>query len=238
MSNEVSGLSAGLSRRRMFGLIAGASAAVVSGSIVHDISANSGVTYATTNRVNLRSRPNTSSSIILVLPAAATVIDYDNEVVNGFRSVDYNGSVGWVSTMYLTSDSNPPSIEIVGSAKTTSNVNFREGAGTNYDVIRVVAAGTWVNFTSSITNGFRQVEIDDTYGWMSDEFLGGSNAGAFFTTDSVNFRTGPGTTFPVKFVLIEGITVVDYDSEVVNGFRSVEYQGATGWVSNAYLRKA
>lgn len=238
MTNDFVGSSRGYSRRRIFGLIAGAGIAVASGTLVRDVGASSGVSYETTSRLNLRSKPNTTSSILLVIPAFAEVVDYDEQVVNGFRSVDYKGSVGWVSTMYLTSDANPPALEIVGSAKTTSNVNFREGAGTEFDVIRIVAAGTWVNFTSSITNGFRQVEIDGTYGWMSDAFLGGSNAGAFFTTDSVNFRTGPGTSFPVNFVLIEGITVVDYDSEIVNGFRSVEYQGAVGWVSDAYLRKA
>lgn len=226
------------SRRRMFGLIAGAGVAVAAGTLVRESSANSGVSYMATSRLNLRSRPNTSSSVILILPANAVVVDYDNEVVNGFRSVDYKGSVGWVSTMYLTSDANPPALEIVGSARTTSNVNFRDGASAGSGVIKVVPKGTWVDFTSSIMNGYRQVRIDGTYGWIADAFLGGSNAGAFFTTDSVNFRTGAGTSFPVKFVLIEGITVVDYDGEIVNGFRSVEYQGTTGWVSNAFLRKA
>ncbi|MEJ7839768.1 MAG: SH3 domain-containing protein [Thermomicrobiales bacterium] len=226
------------SRRRMFGLMAVTGVAVATGTLIRESSANSGVSYTATSRLNLRSRPNISSAVILVIPAFGVVVDYDNEVVNGFRSVDYKGSVGWVSTMYLTSDSNPPALEIVGSAKTTSNVNFRVGAATGFDVIKVVPKGTWVDFTSSINNGYRQVRIDGTYGWIADAFLGGSNAGAFFTTDSVNFRTGAGTSFPVKFVLIEGITVVDYDSEIVNGFRSVEYQGTTGWVSNAFLRKA
>jgi hypothetical protein len=42
----------------------------------------------------------------------------------------------------------------------------------------------------------------------------------------------------VKLVLPSGATVIDYDDEIVNGFRHVDYKGTTGWVSNAYLTKA
>jgi N-acetylmuramoyl-L-alanine amidase len=60
-----------------------------------------GVFY-TTSAVNLRSKPNTSSSVITVVPAGARVLDYDFVMSNGFRGVDYNGKVGWIYDAYLT----------------------------------------------------------------------------------------------------------------------------------------
>jgi SH3-like domain-containing protein len=58
--------------------------------------------FFTTSSVNLRSKPNTSSSVITVVPAGAKVLDYDFVMSNGFRGVDYNGQVGWIYDAYLT----------------------------------------------------------------------------------------------------------------------------------------
>jgi hypothetical protein len=49
----------------------------------------------------LRAKPSTSAAIRLVVPAGAEVKDYDLEIVNGFRSVDYKGTVGWIYNAYL-----------------------------------------------------------------------------------------------------------------------------------------
>lgn len=60
-----------------------------------------GVFY-TTAAVNLRSQPSTGSKVIKVVPAGAKVLDYDFVMSNGFRGVDYNGTVGWIYDAYLT----------------------------------------------------------------------------------------------------------------------------------------
>jgi uncharacterized protein YraI len=57
--------------------------------------------FTTTAQLNLRSGPGTGYSILLVMPAGATVVDYDGVIVNGFRGVDYQGTVGWCSNAYL-----------------------------------------------------------------------------------------------------------------------------------------
>jgi uncharacterized protein YraI len=218
-----------MSRRGVLGLIAGAGAAAATGLVIRDAAANTGVKYTTTAALNLRSRPTTSSSIIRVVPKGAVVIDYDGELVNGYRSIDYNGSVGWVLNSFLVKGTVPPPTPIIiGGARTTAAVNFRKGPGTSFAVIKVVASGTWVEITATVENGFRYVVL----------FLGGANEGAFITTAAVNLRTGAGTGFPVKLVLPKGATVVDYDGDIVNGFRHVDYKGTTGWVSNAFLTKA
>jgi uncharacterized protein YgiM (DUF1202 family) len=58
-------------------------------------------TFKTTSAVNLRAKANTSSKVLLVVPKGATVLDYDLVMSNGFRGVDYKGTVGWIYDDYL-----------------------------------------------------------------------------------------------------------------------------------------
>jgi uncharacterized protein YraI len=58
--------------------------------------------FTTTAAVNLRAQPNSSAAIKLVVPAGAVVVDIDlAPLVNGYRGVAYNGTVGWVYDAYL-----------------------------------------------------------------------------------------------------------------------------------------
>jgi uncharacterized protein YgiM (DUF1202 family) len=57
--------------------------------------------FYTTTAVNLRSKANTKSSVVTVVPSGARVLDYDLVMSNGFRGVDYNGKVGWIYDAYL-----------------------------------------------------------------------------------------------------------------------------------------
>jgi uncharacterized protein YgiM (DUF1202 family) len=58
--------------------------------------------FVTTTAVNLRAQPSTSAKVLKVVPKGATVKDYDLVMSNGFRGVDYNGTVGWIYDAYLT----------------------------------------------------------------------------------------------------------------------------------------
>ena len=57
--------------------------------------------FKTTSAVNLRAKASTSSKVLLVVPKGATVLDYDLVMSNGFRGVDYKGTVGWIYDDYL-----------------------------------------------------------------------------------------------------------------------------------------
>ncbi len=59
------------------------------------------ISFVTASAVNLRKDPNTSGKIIKVVPKGATVIDYDLVMSNGYRGVDYKGTVGWIFDDYL-----------------------------------------------------------------------------------------------------------------------------------------
>jgi uncharacterized protein YraI len=54
------------------------------------------------------------------------------------------------------------------------------------------------------------------------------------TTDVLNFRSGPGTTYPVIRVIPDG-TIVAHTGAVQNSFYEVGYSGTYGWVHKDYL---
>ena len=51
------------------------------------------ISFVTTTAVNLRAKPSTSAKIIQVVKKGATVTDYDLVISNGYRGVDYKGTV-------------------------------------------------------------------------------------------------------------------------------------------------
>ena len=57
--------------------------------------------YTTSSNVNMRAQPNTSATIMLVVPAGAKVVP-TGEMRDGFAVVTYKGQTGWVSRAFLT----------------------------------------------------------------------------------------------------------------------------------------
>jgi uncharacterized protein YraI len=68
-------------------------------------SGNAGTAY-TTSSLNLRTGPSLNRAVILVMPSGAAVT-LTGEARNGFAGVDYNGTTGWASQDYLTTDPAP-----------------------------------------------------------------------------------------------------------------------------------
>jgi hypothetical protein len=61
---------------------------------------------------------------------------------------------------------------------------------------------------------------------------------ALVTTDALNLRTGPGTTYAVILTMPYGSRVTVVQSAPQNGFYNVKYGTTTGWASGTYLNKA
>jgi len=130
-----------------------------------------------------------------------------------------------------------------GTYKTTSALNLRSGAGTSYPVVMVMPAGTTVQASGRVANGFREVWYQSYIGWAHADYLvpvtaGGTNPsiiGLGITTSAVNLRSGPSTSHQVLRVLAQG-TLVERSGTVQNGFRYVIHQGLAGWVYDAYLK--
>jgi len=228
----------------MLRLVAGAGAAAVVGglAIAGEAGAVGGGQLTTTTALNLRSGPGTNRRVLRVIPKGAHVFDHGT-VRNGFRLVTYADTRGWAYDQYLKAGTQVPGEvgPVIGTATTTTAVNFRSGPSTGDGVIRVVAKGSSVEITDTVVDGFRYVYHQGTGGWIYDAYLAPAGAGdptakPYMTTAAVNLREQPSTSARIIMVVPAGEIVADYDLVLQNGFRGVEYQGKTGWISDAYLQ--
>jgi uncharacterized protein YraI len=130
-------------------------------------------TAYTTDELNLRSGPSTSTRVKLVMPPGVAVTLTGAER-GGFAGVIYNGTNGWASTDYLGSggggDPGPDEIER-GLAYTTSSLNLRAGPSTSNGVKLVIPSGATVRLTGQERNGFASVRYSGTNGWASLDYL-------------------------------------------------------------------
>jgi uncharacterized protein YraI len=196
-------------------------------------------TATTTDRLNLRSGPGTSYSTVTVLPLGA-VVTLTGQNTNGFRSVTWSGFSGWAYAEYLNFGTTPPPPPVPeDTATTTDALNLRTGPGATFSVILVMPRGAEVILTGQTSNGYRSVSYNGVNGWASADYLAAEGtvpvpAGTATAIDRLNLRSGPDTSSSVLTVIPNG-AVVTLTGQSSNGFRSVSYNGYTGWAFEAYL---
>ncbi len=127
----------------------------------------SGYAFRTTTDVNLRASSNNHGDVIMVVPAGALVIDYDQLVENGYRSVDYNGVVGWIFDDFIVPDSASPV-----AFYTTTDVNLWTRPSTDSEAVTLVPIRSQVlDYDFVVENGFRGVDYNGAVGWILDQYL-------------------------------------------------------------------
>jgi uncharacterized protein YraI len=124
----------------------------------------------TTSNLNLRSQPNTSSQILLVIPAGVTV-DVGNQRTNGYVWASYNGTSGWAYEAYLEAGTGSGGGQSSGSLTVTSNLNLRAEPSTSGKIILVMKSGASVEPTGLSQNGFLQVTYQGSTGWAYADYL-------------------------------------------------------------------
>ena len=235
-----------LSRRAVLGkgLTAGA-AALITGAAVRLSSAGAqdGISehhtseaYVTTAPLNLRTGAGSTYRVILVMPKGAR-ITLNQRYQNGYYSVTYKGQLGWAHKDYIARAGTIPTDPVItGRARTLNAVNLRSGPSTGNQALRVVPAGSWVDTSGTVRNGFRYVVHQDLAGWIADQYLSWPSDGGetFTTTARLNLRAQPSTSAKVLLIMPEGSTV-QAGSGTAPGFRQVTFKGTTGWASTNYL---
>lgn len=126
----------------------------------------------------------------------------------------------------------------VGGATTTTAVNFRTGAGTNYSIISTLPGGTPV-VVESKGNGWYKVVYNGTTGYVSSDYLKFSESldGSFGTgtinASYVRMRNGAGTNSSILGTYNSGTSM---QVTGVNGsWYKVSYNGTAGYVSSDYM---
>jgi uncharacterized protein YraI len=125
------------------------------------------------------------------------------------------------------------------TATTTDDVNLRAGPALSFGVIAVLPVESQVTLTGQQVNGYRSVTWNGQAGWVFATYLSiddpaPSPSTSATTTDRLNLRTEPTIVSDILIVIPAGAQVT-LTGESVNGFRSITYNGFTGWVSAQYL---
>ena len=127
----------------------------------------------------------------------------------------------------------------IGGGKTTTAVNFREGASTSSRIIATVPAGTTVIVTDG-GGGWYRVIYNGTEGYLSGDYvsyaktMSGSFGTGTVSGTSVNIRNGASLDAGVIGAVNTGtqLQVVG----VSGGWYQVSYNGGTAYISSDYLR--
>ena len=152
----------------------------VYGSYVGD-DTSATIKYVTATSLNVRSGAGTSYSILGSLSKGTKV-----EVIsttNGWSKINYNGSIGYVSSQYLSSSSTSTDTSTTTKYVTATSLNVRSGAGTSYSILGSLSKGTKVEVIST-TNGWSKINYNGSTGYVSSQYLSSSNTNSSTSTSS------------------------------------------------------
>ena len=215
------------------------------------------VSAKTTEYVNFRSGPGTnySSQGIIASGTTITVTDTSNSEWYAVRLSD--GSTGYIYAEYISVSGSNTTEDGEVNAKTTADVNFRSGPGTNYNSKAVIGSGTGIIVTDTSNSQWYAVRLTNgSTGYIYAEYIritgdvGTPSAPAeptpapsnpeaeqtAKTTEYVNFRTGPGTNYSSKGVISLGTTVTVTDTSNSQWYAVRLSNGSTGYIFAQYLK--
>ena len=195
----------------------------------------------TASSLNVRSGPSTSYTVVTTVKKNDKVNILQSS--NGWYKIETSsGKQGWVSSSYIsasnsntnnsTNNNTQSNIAIVN----TDGLNFRNGAGTSYSIIKVLNKGEKVEVISE-SNGWSKVKHDSRLGYVASQYI--DKATTNYTikevnTDGLNVRTGPSTSYATIGKLNKG-TRVEVISESA-GWSKINYNNKTAYVSSGYLK--
>lgn len=158
-------------RRRLLRFAAATGLALAAGSAVRALPAAAAeAQYRTITALKLRAAASSKGNVKLVMPTGAIVDDL-GYAKNGYIKVRYRGTAGWAKAEYLGPVDPDFDPLLSGEAVTTDAANLRQGPSTGDAVILVVPAGSSIQISDSIMDGFRYIAFDGTRGWLFDEYI-------------------------------------------------------------------
>lgn len=199
----------------------------------------SGTAIVNTAVLRIRSGPGATYDIIGRTVQGDTLAVSEGPT-NGFYHIQVNGLDGWVSGDYITVTAGSTG---AGAATVASKLNLRSGPATTYSVLAVMPVGARVAIVSGPTGGWYQLTYQGQTGWASAQYLTvdattpeePSAGGTATILQSLNLRSGPGTTYEVLRVM-PAAAIVTVISNPGTGWVQVTHDGSTGWASSQYLR--
>ncbi len=201
----------------------------------------SNIGTVTASSLNVRSGPSTSYTVVTTVKKNDKVNILQSS--NGWYKIETSsGKQGWVSSSYISASNSNTNNSINNNTQSniaivnTDGLNFRNGAGTSYSIIKVLNKGEKVEVISE-SNGWSKVKHDSRLGYVASQYI--DKATTNYTikevnTDGLNVRTGPSTSYATIGTLNKG-TRVEVISESA-GWSKINYNNKTAYVSSGYLK--
>jgi len=135
--------------------------------------------YEVNVALNLRSSASTTASVLVIMPAGATVYDMTGKetAADGYnwRNINYNGQVGFAADTYLTAVA-PCVTQQYYCATASPNLNLRSGPCTSDSALTVIPKGDSVtSLSDTLTSGcgysWRNVNFNGIVGYAANEYL-------------------------------------------------------------------
>ena len=207
------------------------------------------VSAKTTEYVNFRTGPGTNYSSKGVIPSGTgiTVADTSNSEWYAVRLSD--GSTGYIYAEYISVSGSNTAEDGEVNAKTTADVNFRSGPGTNYNSKAVIGSGTGIIVTDTGNSQWYAVRLaDGSTGYIFAQYIKITSATATpapteapadgtvraKTTADVNLRKGAGTNYGV--IRVVGNNTAVTVTEATNTWYKVKLSdGTEGYLYAQYV---
>ena len=202
---------------------------------------------SSSSNLNLRQGPSTSTDVLATLRHGQSVTVTGES--GDWYAIEVSGYSGYVMKTYVTfsedEESSSGSSEVfpavIRLSSSSSTVNVRSGAGTNYSKIGSLTNGASVNVVASNGDWYR-IEYGNGYGYVMKTYVqlvsSGSSSGdedvlTAVTTAAVNLRE-EGTTSSDKLgTYPKGTRVVVLEKG--SSWSRVDISGNEGYMKNTYL---
>ncbi len=209
---------------------------------------STGVVTATV--LNVRANANTSSNIIGKLSYNTKVNVL--EINNGWYKINYNNSLGWISSDYVKLDNSNSTVQNSKFGTVIANsLNVRDGNSTSHNIIGSLQKGKEVEILET-SKGWHKIKFNNSTAYVSADYISTpenrpnrgdedtstpapSPNGTIGIVNSygLNFRKGPSTSYEV-------ISVIPYNGQVEivgedNGWYQVKYNNTLGFASKDHI---
>lgn len=203
------------------------------------------VNLATGDTLNVRSGTSSSTSLLGKLSAGSTVTITGKDKITGWYRINYNGQVGYVSSYYIELQPETIKVDIetmnrtgkVVKLTTGDTLSVRSGTNSNTTLLGKLSAGSTVTITGKdkITGWYR-INYNGQVGYVSSYYIELQTTTTTTykkTTDNLNFRTGPSTSYSIISTIPKNTTVEVISTS--NGWSKIKYNNKEGYVSATYL---
>ena len=122
----------------------------------------------------------------------------------------------------------------------TTSLRVRQKPSLLSSITGFVSKNTKIDTLEKINN-FYKINYDGKIGYVDSSYINIVNAASIpnekygqITADSLNVRSGAGTTYPVTGAITLGSNVTIYDT--LNGFYKIIYKKKTSYISTLYVK--